>query len=167
MHGFIDWELLERETCQNNSCKYLINPLSNMLWKWPSTAWQADLWEWFHLTSLMLSLLSMVLMSSLFRILTNVAILLAHFVALTVKLSTFSWNWFIRQYSWRVLFHFLFNWPEQAAIDQRLEQQFHPALQQDTLDQHNEEAHWLRTHGRCQNPEDSHPPTDPTLASLR
>ena len=41
-------------------------------------------------TSLMLSLLSMVLISSLFRIFTKVAILLAHLVALTVKLSTFS-----------------------------------------------------------------------------
>ena len=41
-------------------------------------------------TSLMLSLLSIVLISSLFRIFTKVAILLAHLVALTVKLSTFS-----------------------------------------------------------------------------
>ena len=42
------------------------------------------------LTSLILSLSSIVLISSLFRILTKVAILLAHLVALTVKLSTFS-----------------------------------------------------------------------------
>ena len=43
-------------------------------------------------TSLMLSLSSIVLISSLFKIFTKVAIRRAHFVAVTVKLSTFSWQ---------------------------------------------------------------------------